>query len=186
MNKVYILALVTVAMLAACNEQAQQGEFLSRKSGANQFVDGSMENHAAGVMADPFISRPDSSPNNFKIEKGAAADGKQLLRYQAQGGGEWWGISQKIQLKPGKKYTTSFYIKGDSAEVHCGAFNSGRFLGWNNATVPTKEWQLVSYDFYCDTASAKTTIYIAAQHPNKDFEIMLDDIQVVQELPNKK
>ena len=161
-----------------------ENPWLTRKTGENLVVDGDFEEAELGQMNSPWINRPIDRKDPFQVKEGKAKEGARYLTYEGQPQ-EWWGISQKIQLKKEKKYTASFWIKGDSTEVHTGAFNSGKFLGWNNATVPSADWQLVAFDFYTDTASAETTIYIAALHPSKAYSVDIDDLRVVQELPTK-
>ncbi|WP_220399467.1 carbohydrate binding domain-containing protein [Galbibacter sp. BG1] len=149
-----------------------------------QITDGSFELQASDNLNSSYITRPDTAKANFRIVEDAkeAYHGRKFLDLTAQAG-DWWGISQKIKLKPNKKYTTTFYIKGDSVEMHCGAFNSGKFLGWNNAMIPEEKWQKVSYDFYTDSTNANTTIYIAVNHSSQNVKIQIDKLEVVQELP---
>ncbi|MFY0654951.1 MAG: carbohydrate binding domain-containing protein [Cyclobacteriaceae bacterium] len=175
-------AFFIAIVFASCIKQNSGQLTLNRKVGNNLLLDGSFEDSELGQMKAPWICRPTTAPEAFAIKEGNAAESQKYLSYQAQSG-DWWGISQKVQLIPGKKYTASFLIRGDSTEIHTGAFNSGKFLGWNNSTVPDKDWQLVSFDFYTDTTEAKTTIYIAGKNNTKDFQVDLDDLQVVQELP---
>lgn len=158
---------------------------LPRKTGSNLVVDGDFEIHKTGQMDSPWISRPVEEIAKFSIVKEPSFSGRKHLILQGEQG-DWWGVSQKIKLKQGKRYTASFLMKGDSAEVHCGAVTLGNFLGWDNSHVPNDEWQLISFDFYTrDSLSAPTTIYIAGRNPNNGFELRVDDLQVIEELPNR-
>ena len=167
----------------ACEEKSK---FNAPISPHTQVEDGSFEAQRVGVIQEPFVTRPVEGKENFVITiDPSAGHGTKYLNFKAEKG-EWWGISQRLQLKPNKKYTTFFLVRGDSVEMHCGAFGAGRFLGWNNANIPKDDWQRVQYDFYTDSVDANTNVYIAVKHPSKSVQVQIDKLEVVQELPLKE
>jgi hypothetical protein len=181
------LFILMIPILMGCSDSGTHTIWKDnpcRKTGENLAIDGSFERASAGQMASPWINRPLEYKESFQIIEGKDAIGNQYLSYIGEPG-KWWGISQQVQLQKGKKYTASFWIRGDSTEIHTGAFNSGKFLGWNNSFIPRKQWEMVMFDFYTDSASDKTTLYIAGLHPTRKFRVDIDDLQIIQELPNK-
>ncbi len=166
------------------HKESKEGLCYPRMEGVNLAVDGGFEQHLLGELESPWMRRPFDSIANFTVVEKSSYQGEKHLVVNAQSG-DWWGIAYQTRLKPGKKYIASFLMKGDSAEIHCGATNSGIFLGWDNAHVPYNEWQLVSFDFYMrDSAAANTTIYIYGKNDTEAFQLRIDDLQVIQERPD--
>ena len=188
MKNKMLMGLAAFCLVACASPKQDAGEqqalCFQRKQGENLIIHGNFENLATRKMTNPWLPRPQEAGEAFHIQEGEAYDGNHFLGYTAEPK-EWYGISQKISLPQNKKFTVSFLIKGDSTEVHTGAFNAGNFLGWNNATVPDATWKPVYFDFYTDSSSAPTTIYIASKREDTAYHIQIDDIQLIEELPVK-
>ncbi len=162
------LAFLVAVLLLSC----------AGSDGTNLILEGGFEKELDLRKGIPW-SRPESQAAFMEIGE-TAHTGKKGLNIRTMPG-QWVEVSQIIHCEPGREYRASVWVRGDSCEMHTGAWAPAteQFLGWNNSVVPGNEWKEAAFTFVCEPPHSQTKIYIAFRKMEKEAGVTIDDVRIV-------
>jgi len=153
-----------------------------QKNNKTILKDPDFEEQKVGVLNDNWNTRPPQSSDHFQVIKDPnSSSGDYCLKVEALKD-QWFGFAQLIELEVGKKYTVKINVKGDPCEMHLGSCVGNDFIGWNNGSIPGKDWQEVQFDIYPKIETKETQLYFNIISHGKDAIVYFDDICITLEV----